>query len=34
MELMNRMKNNTISSIGARVPSRVSQKPVFCGSTE
>ena len=34
MELMNRMKNNTMSRMGARVPSNVSQKPVFWGSTE
>ena len=34
IELMNRMKNSTMSKMGARVPSNVSQKPVFCGSTE
>jgi hypothetical protein len=33
MELMNSIKNSTMSSMGARVPSSVSQNPVFCGST-
>jgi hypothetical protein len=33
MELMNRTKKSTMSSMGASVPSSVSQKPVFCGST-
>ena len=30
MELMNRMKNNTMSRIGARVPSRSGRPPVSC----
>ena len=32
MELINRTKKSTMSRMGASVPRRVSQKPVFCGS--
>jgi hypothetical protein len=33
IELMNRMKNRIMSMMGARVPIRVNQNPLFGGST-